>query len=117
MRNSRDTFHTEPDFYFGTSMSDCRIEAIITKEGSVNEIKPGQEAEIVLDRTSIYSESGGQVADVGGFFDKPGALRSGRSARRVLSGEPVNRASHCRQRRSARRRSHGHGGRSLSPRA
>jgi alanyl-tRNA synthetase len=69
-----ETFHTEPDFYFGTSTSDCRIEAIITKAGPVNEIKPGEEAEIVLDRTSIYSESGGQVADTGGFFDKPGEL-------------------------------------------
>ncbi|HWF39436.1 MAG TPA: alanine--tRNA ligase [Candidatus Acidoferrales bacterium] len=69
-----ETFHTEPDFYFGTSTSDCRIEAIITKAGPVDEIRPGEEAEIVLDRTSIYSESGGQVADTGGFFDKLGEL-------------------------------------------
>jgi alanyl-tRNA synthetase len=69
-----DTFHTEPDFYFGTSTSDCRIEAIVTKEGPVNEIKAGAEAEIVLDRTSIYSESGGQLADVGGFYDNSGSL-------------------------------------------
>ncbi|MGH9716963.1 MAG: alanine--tRNA ligase-related protein, partial [Candidatus Acidiferrales bacterium] len=64
-----ETFRTEPDFYFGAATSDCRIEAIITKEGSVNEIRKGQEAEVVLDRTSIYAESGGQVADVGGFYD------------------------------------------------
>ena len=64
-----ETFKTEPDFYFGTDTRDCRIEAIITKEGPVDEIKKGAEAEIVLDRTSIYSESGGQVADIGGFFD------------------------------------------------
>jgi alanyl-tRNA synthetase len=64
-----DTFKTEPDFYFGTDTRDCRIEAIITKQGPVNEIKKGTEAEIVLDRTSIYSESGGQVADTGGFYD------------------------------------------------
>ncbi len=68
------TFHTEPDFYFGTSTTDCRIEAIVTQEGPVNEIKAGVEAEIVLDRTSIYSESGGQVADVGGFYDNSGSL-------------------------------------------
>jgi len=69
-----DTFHTEPDFYFGTSTSDCRIEAIVTTDGQVNEIKAGAEAEIVLDRTSIYSESGGQVADVGGFYDNSQSL-------------------------------------------
>jgi alanyl-tRNA synthetase len=63
------TYKTEPDFYFGTDTRDCRIEAIVTKSGAVNEIKTGEEAEIVLDRTSIYSESGGQVADTGGFYD------------------------------------------------
>jgi alanyl-tRNA synthetase len=68
------TFKTEPDFYFGTRTSDCRIEAIITKRGSVNEIKKGAEAEIVLDRTSIYSESGGQVADTGGLYDNSESL-------------------------------------------
>jgi alanyl-tRNA synthetase len=69
-----DTYKTEPDFYFGTKVADCRIEAIVTRDGSVNEIKAGTDAEIVLDRTSIYSESGGQVADVGGFYDKSGSL-------------------------------------------
>jgi alanyl-tRNA synthetase len=69
-----ETFKTEPDFYFGTDTRDCRIEAIITKEGPVDEIKKGAEAEIVLDRTSIYSESGGQVADIGGFFDNSESL-------------------------------------------
>ena len=64
-----ETYKTEPDFYFGTAMRDCRIEAIITKQGPVDEIKKGAEAEIVLDRTAIYSESGGQVADTGGFYD------------------------------------------------
>jgi len=68
------TFKTEPDFYFGTSTQDCRIESIVTKAGSVNEIPKGAEAEIVLDRTTIYAESGGQVADTGTLFDKSGAL-------------------------------------------
>ncbi len=69
-----ETYKTEPDFYFGTRTSDCRVEAIITKQGSVNEIKKGAEAEIVLDRTSIYSESGGQVADTGGLYDNSESL-------------------------------------------
>jgi alanyl-tRNA synthetase len=69
-----ETYKTEAEFYFGTRTRDARIEAIITKSGAVNEIKKGAEAEIVLDRTSIYAESGGQVADTGGFYDSSGSL-------------------------------------------
>jgi alanyl-tRNA synthetase len=64
-----ETFKTEPDFYFGSSGRDSLVEAIITKNGSVQEIAAGTEAEIVLDRSSIYSESGGQVADTGKLYD------------------------------------------------
>jgi alanyl-tRNA synthetase len=64
-----ETFKTEPDFYFGTATKDCRIEAIITKLGEVNELLPGESGEIVLNRTAIYAESGGQVADTGAFYD------------------------------------------------
>ena len=59
------TFTTEPDFYGGTTARDCRIEAIITTDGAVNELPAGAEGEIVLDRTSIYAESGGQQTDTG----------------------------------------------------
>jgi alanyl-tRNA synthetase len=69
------TFKTEPDFYFGTKSRDARVEAIVTKDGAVKEIRAGEEAEIVLDRTSIYSESGGQVADTGAFYDNSCSLQ------------------------------------------
>jgi alanyl-tRNA synthetase len=65
-----ETFKTEPAFYFGTTAKDCRIEAIITGDGAVNEIKTGEAGEIVLDRTAIYAESGGQIADTGAFYDQ-----------------------------------------------
>jgi len=95
------TFKTEPDFYFGTDMRDCRVEAIVTKEGQVNEIKKGTEAEVVLDRTSIYSESGGQVADTGGLYDNSESLEvaevrgayypvSGLIAHRVVAKEDLH---------------------------
>jgi alanyl-tRNA synthetase len=64
-----ETFRTELDFYFGTTAKDSRIEAIITKNGPVNELKAGESGEVVLDRTAIYAESGGQVADTGEFYD------------------------------------------------
>jgi alanyl-tRNA synthetase len=70
-----DTFKTEPCFYFATTSKDCRIEAIITKSGSVNDLKAGESGEVVLDRTSIYAESGGQMADIGAFYDNPGTQR------------------------------------------
>jgi alanyl-tRNA synthetase len=64
-----ETFKTEPCFYFGTTSRDARIEAIITKNGPVSELKAGESGEVVLDRTAIYAESGGQVADTGAFYD------------------------------------------------
>jgi len=64
-----ETFKTAPDFYQATSDKDARIEAILTKSGSVNELKAGESGEVVLDRTAIYAESGGQMADTGWFYD------------------------------------------------
>jgi alanyl-tRNA synthetase len=95
------TFKTEPDFYFGTKSRDARIEAIVTKDGAVKGIKAGEEAEVVLDRTSIYSESGGQVADTGAFYDNSGALQvaevrgayypvSGLVAHRIVAKEDLH---------------------------
>ncbi len=99
------SYKTEQEFYFGTKTRDARIEAIVTKAGAVNEIKAGTEAEVVLDRTSIYAESGGQIADTGGFFDNSGALEvaevrgayypvSGLIAHRIVAKEDLHVADH-----------------------
>jgi alanyl-tRNA synthetase len=68
-----ETFKTEKDFYQATTAKDARIEAIIGKSGPVNELKAGESGEVVLDRTVIYAESGGQMADTGAFYDNSGA--------------------------------------------
>jgi alanyl-tRNA synthetase len=72
-----ETYRTEPDFYFGTHARDCRIEAIVIKEGQAHELPAGAEGEIVLDRTPFYSESGGQVSDTGTLWNDAHTLAVG----------------------------------------
>jgi alanyl-tRNA synthetase len=64
-----ETFKTEKDFYSTTKDKDARIEGILTKAGPASELKEGEAGEIVLDRTAIYAESGGQMADTGALYD------------------------------------------------
>ena len=76
-----ETFKTEKDFYSTTTVKDARIEAILSKGGAtdgaksgpVAELRAGEVGEVVLDRTAIYAESGGQMPDTGAFYDSSGS--------------------------------------------
>ena len=56
-----------PTEFLGYAMteSDATIVAIVQNGIALKELKEGEDAEIVLDRTPFYAESGGQVGDTG----------------------------------------------------
>ena len=68
------TGNTEKDFYSSTEARDCRIEAIVKAGTSLKKIFAGEEAELILDRTPIYADSGGQAPDSGKVYDPSGNL-------------------------------------------
>jgi alanyl-tRNA synthetase len=54
--------------YLETRSEDCEVVAIIKNGQGVEELKPGESGEIILDRTPFYAEAGGQVGDRGTLY-------------------------------------------------
>jgi alanyl-tRNA synthetase len=59
---------SEFEGYRQTRSENCEVLAIIRNGQGAQQLKPGDEGEIILDHTPFYAESGGQVGDRGWLY-------------------------------------------------
>jgi alanyl-tRNA synthetase len=70
------SYRSEFTGYDETTTSLVFVEAIARGDSSVQELKTGEEGEIILSRTPFYAESGGQVGDTGQVISMDGSVRA-----------------------------------------
>ena len=68
----RDLPKTVFEGYKQLESSNCEVLAIVKGGGGVPAAQAGDEVEVVLDHTSFYGDSGGQVGDTGAFVSTDG---------------------------------------------
>jgi alanyl-tRNA synthetase len=64
----RELVKTEFQGYGATRLDGARIVALVKDGVGVHELKPGDTGEAILDATSFYADSGGQVGDTGWLY-------------------------------------------------
>ncbi|KRB45705.1 alanine--tRNA ligase [Terrabacter sp. Root181] len=93
-RQLSDTLGRDVEFTgYDQTQTDTRIRGLIRDGVVVDRIGPGDEVEIVLDRTPLYAESGGQQADHGHIRLASGALIEVTDVQRPITGLVVHRAT------------------------
>jgi alanyl-tRNA synthetase len=66
----RDLTKTVFEGYRKTESDDCEVLALVKDGQGVKALNAGEEGEVVLDHTPFYADSGGQVGDIGVFYDE-----------------------------------------------
>jgi alanyl-tRNA synthetase len=74
-------------------VSEARVRGLIHDGELVESVNAGDEVELVLDRTPLYAEAGGQLADHGRIRLAGGALIEVRDVQKPINGLIVHRAT------------------------
>ncbi|GAB3883046.1 alanine--tRNA ligase [Terrabacter terrigena] len=78
---------------YDQTVTDARVRGLIRDGAIVDRVGQGDDIEVVLDRTPLYAESGGQQADHGRIRLANGALIEVTDVQRPITGLVVHRAT------------------------